>query len=44
MQSVSDPETGQRIVKLSATVTDYSHTLANEPSLGLYYVMEHITG
>ena len=25
-----------------AGVTDCMHTLANEPSLGLYYVMEHI--
>ena len=25
-----------------AGVTDCLHTLANEPSLGLYYVMEHI--
>jgi len=23
-------------------LTDCAHTLANEPSLGLYYVMEHI--
>ena len=37
-----DPDTAQKVVKLSANATDYLHTLANEPSLGLYYVMEHI--
>jgi hypothetical protein len=25
-----------------AGITDCAHTLANEPSLGLYYVVEHI--
>ena len=29
-------------VKVAAGVTDTLHTLANEPSLGMYYVMEHI--
>ena len=28
--------------KACAGVTEVFHTLANEPSLGLYYVMEHI--
>ena len=28
--------------KACASVTECFHTLANEPSLGLYYVMEHI--
>ena len=28
--------------KACSGVTDCFHTLANEPSLGLYYVMEHI--
>ena len=28
--------------KACAGVSDCFHTLANEPSLGLYYVMEHI--
>jgi len=28
--------------KLSAGVTECVHTLSNEPSLGLYYVCEHI--
>ena len=28
--------------KVAAGASDYVHTVANEPSLGLYYVMEHI--
>ena len=34
-----DSQTADRAV---AGVTDVFHTLANEPSLGLYYVVEHI--
>ena len=28
--------------QLCASVTGYAHTLANEPSVGLYYIVEHI--
>ena len=40
MQSASS--SSAEATRACAGVTDCLHTLANEPSLGLYYVMEHI--
>ena len=33
---------GREAEKFCGQVTDVMHTLANEPSLGIYYVIEHI--